>query len=148
MTLKIGNRLSPRRCFFSSPKAFTFVEVMVTISILSFGLVMIYSSLLASLDRMDYLTHRLYAHHVLENRIASVERILRSYKALPFELDQKEIINVDNKEMALNLETMINQVDNFLDTFELNVSVNWTQHNREIHLRRSAYISDFELSSQ
>ena len=147
MISKTGNRALSWKNLFLNPRAYTFIEVMVTVSILSLGLVMIYSALLTSLDRMSYLTNRLYAHHLLDNRIAALERMLRSYKALPFDVDQQETINVGNKNIEFTQQTIIKEVDNFLDVFQVDLTLTWMEKQRQLRMMRSAYISDFETPS-
>ena len=144
MILKIGNREKTDSGLFLNKRAYTFIEIMVTLTILSAGLTMIYKTLIASLDRMNYLTNRLYADNLIDNRIAVIERMLRSYKALPFEVAQKEAVNIGRKELEFKQETLITEVENFLDVFQLDLTVGWQERDHQVSLKRSAYIADFE----
>jgi len=112
--------------------------------ILSLGIVTIFQGFLVSLDRMSYLTHRLYATNVLDNRIAHIERTLQVYSALPFELPTQEEVAVGNKIVVFNQTMSIDAVEDFPDVFRLNLSLSWKEGARLITLSRSAYLSDFD----
>ena len=127
-----------------SNSGFTFVEVMVALAVLSLGIVIIFKGFITSLDRLSYLTNRLYATTLLDNRITGIERMLRLYETLPFELNRKEKVNVGSREIEFRQRMSISEVDDFADVFELDLSLLWDSGDREMILSRSAYISDFE----
>ncbi|MBU4333912.1 MAG: prepilin-type N-terminal cleavage/methylation domain-containing protein [Candidatus Omnitrophica bacterium] len=136
------SKKSRRLC--SSDSGFTFVEVMVALAVLSLGIVIIFKGFIVSLDRLSYLTNRLYATTLLDNRITAIERMLRVYETLPFDLNRKENINVGAKEIEFRQRMSISEVDDFADVFELDLSLLWDSGEKEMILSRSAYISDFE----
>ena len=109
---------------------------------------MILKVLLTSLDRLSYLTNRLYASTVLDNRISEIGRMLKIYKALPMELENIEKVDVRGKNIEFKQNIKINEVDEFVEIFEIDLSVNWQEGNRDVSASRSAYISDFEFLSK
>ena len=126
-----------------SESGFTFIEIMVTLVILSVGIVAIYQALFSSLDHISHLNSRLYANIMLEDRVAKVERILRAYKVLPFELDPQEAVDVGVKTIHFNPEMKISEVGDYIDIFKIDVAYSWEENGRTIRLSRSAYISDY-----
>ncbi|HBG62529.1 MAG TPA: hypothetical protein DDX37_11970 [Candidatus Omnitrophica bacterium] len=144
-TLNRKEKLSKRRGrLLFSDSGFTFVEIMVALAVLSLGIVIIFKGFIVSLDRMNYLTNRLYATTLLDNRITAIERMLRVYETLPFELNRKEKLNVGAKEIEFRQRMNISEVEDFADVFELDLSLLWDSGGKEMILSRSAYISDFE----
>ncbi len=133
-----------RRSALKNNRGFTFVEVMLAVAILSAGIVGVFRSYLISLDRMTLLTNRLNATIVLDNQITSMERTLRAFNALPFELDPVEKVQVGAKLVEFNKQVDISQVAELQDIFELNLTLSWTEKGREVRLNRSAYLSNFK----
>ncbi len=123
---------------------FTFIEIMVTLAILSLGLTVILKSFLVSLDHLEHLTNRLYASLLLDNRISSIERTLRAYKALPFDLNHQEKIAVGAKETEFTQKMSIKEVEDYADVFQLDLTLTWQEKQRERESSRTAYISDLD----
>lgn len=125
---------------------FTLVEILVTLIILSVGIVAIFKTYLISLDQINHLTYRLYATTILDNQISSVERMLRAYQVLPLELTHEEEVNLGHKTILFEQELNIGQVDEYLDVFQIEVTLKWMENDRPKQLSRSAYISNFSLN--
>ena len=116
---------------------------MLTLVVLTTGLVVILKSFVISLDQMNHLTNRLYATVLLENKISSIERKLRAEKTLPFELNPVDTISIGRKNLEIEQAINIGSVEDFVDVFKLDVRVSWKEGARDLHLTRSAYLSDF-----
>jgi len=123
--------------------AFTFIEVMVTITILSVGILMIFKSYINMLDQMRHINNRLYANVIIENRVSEIERMLRVYNILPFELDHVEHVDVGHRVIAFKQVMHIDEVEDFPDVFQLDLALTWQEGRKDIILSRSAYILDF-----
>ena len=93
---------------------------------------------------MQYLTNRLYATIILDNRIARTEYMLRAYQALPFDLGQSESVDVGQKIINFKHKMAIKEVEDFVDIFQLDVFLTWSERDRMIQVSRSAYIADFD----
>src|SRR3989338_1352826 len=72
MTSPIGNDLRK-----NSKRGFSFLEVMVAVMVLSGGLISIYKSFFTSLDYTNHLTIRLQANILLDEKIATLNRLLQ-----------------------------------------------------------------------
>ena len=132
----------------SNKQGFTFVEVMVTLAIFSVGIVGVFQSYLISLDRINHLTNRLYVHVYLDEHLKTIERNLKVYQTLPFELDRTGKIDLGGKILNYSHNLSIAQVENFNDVFELKLTYTWNERGLARSLSRSTYISDFELAKQ
>ena len=97
---------------------------------------------------MSYLRHRLYTNLIIDNRISQIEKTLKVYKALPFDLNYKEEVNVGNKVLQLKQKMSISEVDDYFDIFKLDISFSWQEGKREQELSRSAYLADFQYIEQ
>lgn len=134
--------LIPRR--ISNQSAFTFIEIMVTITILSLGIILIFKALFFSLDQISYLTTRLYATITLDNRIAETEQTLRIYNSLPFDLNHTETVTIGQKQVTFKEQMNFGEVEDFADVFNFDLSFMWEEGQRQIHLSRSAYLLDYQ----
>ncbi len=130
--------LSPR----CDQRGFTFIEVMVTLVILSVGIVGIFKSLLISLDQIDYLTHRLYASTTMENLMFQKERMLRDVSELSLNLGEKIDVPVGNKNIRFDQNIEISEIESYPDLFSIDVTLSWKEGDRKILLRQSGYLWD------
>lgn len=115
---------------------------MVTLVIFSLGLTVIVKSFLVSLDHLIHLTNRLHASLLLDNRISAIERTLRAYKALPFEMNHQEQVSVGAQKTEFTEKMSISEVEDYADVFRLDLAFTWQENQQEKVLSRSAYISD------
>ncbi len=117
---------------------------MIAVVIFSFGIVGIFQTMIISLDRMSLLTSRLYADLVLENQIISIERTLRNFNTIPFELNPKEVVDTGSKEIIFDKKTVIEQLPELSGVLSVTVTLNWTEKGKEMQLDKSGYISNFK----
>jgi prepilin-type N-terminal cleavage/methylation domain-containing protein len=129
-------------------KGLTFVEVMVTLVILSVGIVGIFKSYLISLDRITFLTSRIYAGNIIDNRLSKIERMLRIYQTLPLTFNDTIKVNVGHKNILYYPEVKIKSVKEFTDVFQIDFSLKWTEAGKERFLSRSMFISDTGLEEK
>lgn len=126
---------------------FTFVEVMVTLAVLSVGIIMIYRSFLISLDQINYLTRRVYATVTLDNLISELERTLKVSKALPIGFDDTLEVDLGDKKLEFNQQINIAQNEELKNLFKVECVLSWKERNRPITLSRPAYISNALLEA-
>ncbi len=128
---------------FSCKKAFTFIEIMVTVLILSFGLLAVYRTFMLTLDQMTRITNRLYANTIIDNRVALIERKYRLYNTFDLDMNYKESVDVGYKIIDFKQNIAFSQVENLPDLFKLDIDLNWKERDRDFSVSRSAYISNF-----
>lgn len=123
---------------FRNKKGLTFFEVMVTVVILSSGIVFIYKALLSSLHYQEYLTHRLYAMNMLTNRLAELQQLSRDKKGLsPSDDAQTKEIWLDHKKIEFTTFTRIRPVGGQEDVFQVDVELSWVENDRTVRLPKS-----------
>lgn len=142
-TSSIGNSVIPAKALHSKDqKAFTFIEVMTTLAILTGGVVMLFKAFFLCLDYQNHLAFRLNAFHILENRIALTEQMLRDLKLLSFtRVDQQETAVINGQEIIYKVDIKLSPVTETSLLYQIDVSVMWQERTREVAISRSAYIS-------
>lgn len=128
---------------FKRQQAFTFIEVMTTLAILTGGVVMLYKSFFLCLDYQNHLAFRIRASNILEHRIALTEQMLRDYKVLSFTKDtQQETAVVNNQELVYRVDIQVAPAGDAATLYQIDISIAWQEKKRNIILRRMAYISN------
>lgn len=136
-TLSIGNNRSNR-------KAYTFLELMVTVSVLSIGIVGIYRALLLSLDYQGELSQRLYAINLLENEIALLENEYKANGAIPAGEDGKIIeVELDHRTVPFVLSISSGFVQSIEGLMPIEAVLTWPQRGRSITLKRTTYLVNY-----
>ncbi|MBF0479845.1 MAG: prepilin-type N-terminal cleavage/methylation domain-containing protein [Candidatus Omnitrophica bacterium] len=144
MTSLIGSKyILPLIKRAANRRGLSFIEVMVAVVIIAGGLVVVIKSFLVSLDRMSYLTNRIYAFENLENRLASYEKILRIYNALPFELEQAETLQTGAKHIDFKQHCDLHAVDDFPDLFQIGLTESWLEGGVSKNISQTRYIANF-----
>lgn len=137
----IGNKFFCLRPGTSPKKGLSFFEVMVTISVLSLGLVMIFRAFLISLDTIGHLTYRWHAMMLLENKISEIQQRFQTTGEIPMDLtDQPEKRIVNHREIHFGYKTEIRDFINLGNIFQLTLTIFWRERNRDINISQSAYI--------
>lgn len=132
--MSIGNNRSNR-------KAYTFLELMVTVSVLSIGIVGIYRALLLSLDYQGELSQRLYAINLLENQIAVLENEYQANGAIPPGEDGKVIeAELDHRNVPFALWITPGFVQGIEGLMPIDAVITWPQRGRNITLKRTTYL--------
>ena len=117
---------------------------MVTLAVLSVGLVFIFKIFIFSVDHLSRLANRLTMTVLLDNRLIAIDRYLKAYNALPVDLPREETVDVGFTSLKYTQEVKLKEIAGFNDIFELEVALNWTDHGRTTELRRTKYLSDFK----
>ena len=137
-----GHGPSKRACLISK-QGFTFIELMVTLAVLSFGIVMVYKAFFASLDQINYLNHRLYATIFLDNQLTEMQRAYKSSKTVPMNFASTESVEIGYKTIDFKPTKVMTPVEDIPFLFQVDLSVSWTEKgDRTITLSRSAYIGE------
>jgi hypothetical protein len=113
---------------------------MITVIILSTGLVALYRSFFSAVNYLDHLSTRLYALNLMESRIATIEKDFRSLKDFDIgPLQQEAIIN--NRPVAFQYAVDLKPVGTLLSVFELDIVLSWQERGRVVRVARTAYFS-------
>lgn len=116
---------------------------MVTLAILSAGLVALYRSFFICIDTINHLTYRLHAITLLENRIADVEKKYRQFNHFKFDPGkEKEVVLLNNKEVPFRYSMQVTPVDHVSDVHQIKVTLSWEEGARAYTVSKSAYFSN------
>ena len=120
----------------------SFIEVMVTLAVLSGGLVMIYRALFLSLDYAAHLNMRLQAQMLLSNRVEEMQKGYQLHGAVPVQCSEDTILaHFQEKRKDLALGSHYESVEGLEHLLHVDLLLSWGERNRTISLPRSAYIS-------
>jgi hypothetical protein len=141
MILLIGSNLRfRRRGCAGRAKGITFIEVMLTVVILSVGLVALYRSFFSAVNYLDHLSTRLYALNLMESRIATIEKDFRSLKDFDIGPLQEEAV-INNHPVVFQYAVDFKPVGTLLSVFELDIVLSWQERGRAVSVSRTAYFS-------
>jgi len=115
-------------------RAFTMVEIMVAVVILSAGLVVVYESLLKSLDAFQTFETRLTAQLVADGAVANIERQMRSPWRATAPTQQKGTTLADGRTFTWQTQVMLAQAAQEL--YQVSVSVSWPEGSRTRSVQR------------
>ena len=144
MISQIGNSARANRRPLNT-RGLTFIEVMVTLIIFSVGIVGIFKTFIISLDQLNYLTDRLYASIILDNHITAIEHMLKVDRALPLETPASETLQMGSRKVVFEQELVLSAVEDFIDTFKLDLTLTWKEGTHQKHLSRSAFVNDLNI---
>lgn len=124
--------------------AFSFIEVMVTIGILSFGLVLIYKAFFLSLNYLHHLNCRFYAVNFLDSKIARLQKILELKKDLRLgDRETSDKVLVDHRTVDFIFRSNFNSVEGINNLYRADVSLSWREGAKDIRIARSAYLTAY-----
>lgn len=121
-------------------RGITFIEVMLALVILSVSLVAIFKTFLISLDRINYLTHRLVASNTIDNRLVAIERELRAHHILPFQQDQAHRVDMGSHVVEFEEILFLSEVEGLKNIFQCDLSFRWKQSGAIKEINRSTYL--------
>ncbi len=126
----------------NAKKGYTFLELMVTVSVLSIGIVGIYKTLLVSLDYQRQLSCRLYASGLLEHEIAVLQNQFQATGELAAEENGKVVdVVLDRRTVAFQFSIGPGTFENnILGLLPVTVLLSWPDNNRTINLKRDIYL--------
>jgi len=103
---------------------------------------MLYKAFFLCLDYQNHLTYRAYASNLLEHKIALAEQMVRDYKILTSQHDvQDEMVVFNGREIAFHEDVQFVPAPEAASLYQVNVAVSWKENQRDVTLKRSAYIS-------
>jgi prepilin-type N-terminal cleavage/methylation domain-containing protein len=134
MPIKLNCML--RSCRRWSRCGFTLIEIMVTLAILSFGILAIYESFFISMDAFGYYANYLDVHWWLNEKIWELEDQLMVTEHLILG-SESGAFNTGSKNFTWT--TSINPVDESKGVYRIDVSVYWREGKRERFIYRCTY---------
>lgn len=125
----------------------SFVQVMVTLMIMSLGFVSLLNVYRISIDRMSHLTNRIYLQLIQDNRLTFIDYSLRAYQKLPFDIRNNEETFIGSRKIQYDQTLQIHAMGDFLNIFFVGSSLNWKEGQKIRSLNAERYIANFRLDS-
>ena len=124
-------------------KGFSFLEVMVAVSVLAVGIVFIYKAFFTTIDYLTHLKIRLYANAALEQKVANIQYFFKLKGEIPDLRDEVDTAVVNNKTIPFAYATTLNSVDAMPNLVQMELTCSWPERNRNFKLARSMYLTKF-----
>jgi prepilin-type N-terminal cleavage/methylation domain-containing protein len=119
-----------------SQGGFTLIEIMVTVAILTFGVVAIYQSLFISLDTYSLYSHHLSVLHRMDEILWTTrEDLLRTRSLIPGETGDR--IADENKAFDWHLSILPMNIE--VGLYRLRLTFSWQEGKRTINVLRETY---------
>ena len=122
-------------------RGFSFVEVMVAVAVLAFGLVLIYKAFFISLDYTEHITHRMHAVILLDNLTSQIQQKVKTEKKPPAgNIESTQQIPINNKKVNFHYQVNFTKLEHREDIYQADIALFWTEGERQIRLFRSFYV--------
>ena len=123
-------------------RAFTFVELMLTVVILSVGVVMIYRSYFISLNVLNHFKRRVVAMNLCDDKLARLEYDFRAQQKLPSpENESQSVETLKLNDYTFDYFQNISNLEGLTGVQEVDWKIAWQEGKRHIELNSSALIS-------
>ncbi len=126
----------------NSRSGFTFIEVMITLVILSAGIITIYRTFFLCVDYLSRLSMRMYANELIDEKIADISRVFHETADLSAATGSSVVnkeINHQQVKFAYNIDFL--PVDGYDGLFQLKVGVVWAESGRTTKMARMAVLA-------
>lgn len=130
----------------SNSKGFTFIELMVTVSLLSIGTMMIYPSNLSSLATYGRYTHRLDLQNWAEEKIWEAKQGILEAET-PETNETTGVFSAADKayNWQLNVKLMWKSDDSKVAFYQIVLTVSWQEGGQRTFLSRAASVQKVKL---
>ncbi|MBN1913542.1 MAG: prepilin-type N-terminal cleavage/methylation domain-containing protein [Candidatus Omnitrophica bacterium] len=132
MMSKTGNR----QACLKSKKGFTLLEAMVTVAVLSFGIVLIYEALFISLDALNYCSSYFTVSAWMSEKISQAQNTLTYLGTLP-DLDTSG--DFADKNGSFSWRLSYGPIGEEEGLYQINIDVSQHKTKRALKLSRVSY---------
>jgi len=119
---------------------FTLIEVMVTVSILSFGILLLYHSFFISVDSVQYASNRLNAQIWLDNKAWEEKDSFMRAGAIPTASDTGTF-KLNGRDFAFQRSTQPLDLQLGLQLYALTLTLSWKESGKERSLSYATYLA-------
>ena len=118
-------------------RGFTLIEVLITVAILSFGIVLLYQAFFICLDAVMHCSNRLEAQFLMGEKLWAAQKDLTSQETLP-EGEKNGVLAGRNKDF--NWMMLVNSIPESEDLYKINLDFSWQEGKKEITVSRATYV--------
>ncbi len=120
---------------------FTFLELMVTVVVLSVGIVGVYRVFLSTLRYQNHVAYRLCAINLADDHLAEVSQQFRLGKAVPAQVALQEGVSIRNHDVIFSVQSLLSK-PGVSDAFKrVETVVSWWEGEHNYKILRSALVS-------
>jgi prepilin-type N-terminal cleavage/methylation domain-containing protein len=128
-----------RKISVISVKAFTLLEVMLTVAVLSIGTIFVYQAFFNSLDAFNYCLNYLNVTSWMDEKIWQAQDSLAHFANLGRMLTDGKFV-IGNKHFKWDLSySQIDEVKKICKLYKVDLAVSWQEGKRQIKLVKNAY---------
>ncbi len=127
-----------------SSKGFTLVELIVTVAILSFGIVTIYEALFISMDTYGYYVNYLETQDWINEKIAEKNNELAQVMLLEIGETSGQIVR---NQKTFNWTVIVSFINEEQNLYRVNVTLFWKQAGKKVKTSRVAYLLPPQLKA-
>jgi len=131
-----------RPIYTAKSKGFTLIELIMTVAILSFGIVAIYEALFVSIDVYGYYTRYLGTHDWVNEKIWNIQAELMTAKTLD---DVETSGQIVRNHKTFDWHLVVRQLDAQQNLYQVDLTLTWQEGDRRISTTRTAYLIPPEL---
>ena len=132
MISSIGNKRS----------GFTFIEVMVSLVVLSAGIVFIYKTFFLCVDYLSRLTVRMHANELVDEKIADVSRLFHETADITASSGISVITEeINHKKVHFTYQVVFDPVLSNDNAFRIKVVLSWLDAGRTMKISRLALMA-------
>ncbi len=122
-------------------KGISFIEVMVTVCVLAFGLSAIYQAFFVSLDYLNHATYRSYALIFLNNKVALIQHHYDATNTIDMNQgDHLAEVFIKGGKFRYNSEITSTSFRSMPGLRQLDIKVFWRERKRVKQITRSVYV--------
>jgi prepilin-type N-terminal cleavage/methylation domain-containing protein len=135
--MDMAQRYTGKRPQRKTSCGFTLIELIVTIGILSFGIVTIYEALFISMDTFGFYTNYLETQDWIDEKIAEKNDELTQAQRLEAEEASGQIVR-DQRTFYWTM--MVSPIDEYHGLYRVDVVLSWNQGSKKAQISRVAYL--------
>lgn len=120
---------------------FTFLEVMVTVVVLSVGIIAVYRVFLSTLKYRNHVAYRLCAMNLANAHLADVSEQFRLGKSVSLKIVFQEVISIHNHDVVFAVQSSFSTPGSSDLLKRVETTVGWREGERNYKILRSALIS-------
>ena len=120
-------------------KSLSFVELMLSVAVLSLGITLVYQGFLTSLGGYNYCIDYLIVQNWLDEKLWEIQDKLSHYKILLTE-DKEGSFVIGNKRFFWNLSYELIEGIKDMSLYQVVLNISWRQGFKKVKTQRTSYI--------
>lgn len=120
-------------------KSLSFVELMLSVAVLSLGITLVYQGFLTSLGGYNYCIDYLIVQNWLDEKLWEIQDKLSHYKILLTE-DKEGSFTIGNKRFSWNLSYELIEGMKDMSLYQVVLNISWREGVKKVKTQRASYI--------